>query len=189
MNSSHTPAIALFATLLCWAGCSPESLRSEMVPKAPAIVPPAGAPAHVGRFLYVAGDKLSEYELGSPEPLHTDVNYYAGGAAIALDRHGHLCESNGNVSAAQLFEYDARTLKLLRGLNGVGAYFALVADPRGYLYATTGESDIYVYAWLPSSRERHPRRFFPRWSLIAQEISMRATPPKSAFTRQQRQGT
>jgi hypothetical protein len=147
MNSRHFWGIVSYAALLCSAACAPASLRSATVPAAPAIVAPTGVPAAAGPFLYVAGAKLSEYALGSSEPVRsTKVNWYATSPYLALDGHGHLCESNGDVSAAQLLEYDASTLKLLQGLNGVGDYYALVADRLGYLYATTGQSVIYVYA-------------------------------------------
>jgi hypothetical protein len=101
-----------------------------------------------GPFLYVGGFKLQMYALGSSKPLHVaQVNPSTVlKAAIALDLHGHLCVANGEISQAQLFEYDASTLKFVKGLTGVGAFPALVADHLGYLYASTGGGDIVVYA-------------------------------------------
>jgi DNA-binding beta-propeller fold protein YncE len=85
--------------------------------------------------------------LGSSKPLHAaKVNpstLYA--AAVALDLHGHLCEANGEVSGPQLFEYDADTLKFVKGLGGVEVH-TLVADHLGYLYASTPGGDIVVFA-------------------------------------------
>lgn len=121
--------------------------------QAPLVGPgePSQRPAIVergGPFLYVGGLKLAMYALGSSKPVHlANINpstVYT--AAIALDLHGHLCEANGEISYAQLFEYDAHTLKFRRGLTGVGAYPALVADRLGYLYASTGGGVIVVYA-------------------------------------------
>ena len=101
-----------------------------------------------GPFLYVGGTKLSMYELGSSTPLHVaNVNpWTVFQAAISLDLHGHLCEANGEISYAQLLAYDADNLNFQRGLTGVGAYPALVADHVGYLYASTGGGVIAVYA-------------------------------------------
>lgn len=112
---------------------------------------PAQRPAAAergGPFLFVGGLKLSMYALGASKPVHVaNINpatMYR--AAIALDLHGHLCEANGELSYAQLFEYDAHTLIFRRGLTGVGAYPALLADRLGYLYASTGGGVIAVYA-------------------------------------------
>jgi hypothetical protein len=120
---------------------------------APGAMPQTSAIAtHVARgglgpLLYVGGFELSMYALGSSTPLHVaKVNPPIYKVAMALDLHGHLCEANGEITYAKLFEYDADTLKFRRGLSGVGAYAALVADHLGYLYASTGGGEIEVYA-------------------------------------------
>jgi hypothetical protein len=100
--------------------------------------PPIGAPGampqtswittHVDRgglgpFLYVGGPKLLMYALGSSEPLRSSKrDLYVTQAVLAFDRHGHLCEANGDISAEQFLTYDARTLKLLHVLNGTGTF-------------------------------------------------------------------
>jgi sugar lactone lactonase YvrE len=90
---------------------------------------------------------LSKYALGSSKPLRSIVNYNCcESATLAFDLHGHLCIANGNLSAAQVYEYDPRTLKLLQTLNGAGSFPSLVADHSGYLYASTGGLGVYVYA-------------------------------------------
>ena len=98
-----------------------------------------------GPFLYVGGHKLSMYALGDSEPARSarrDDN--VAQAILALDRHGDLCEANGNVSAEQFLTYDARTLKLLHVLNGTGDFDSLVTDRLGYVYASAYRN--YVYA-------------------------------------------
>jgi hypothetical protein len=101
-----------------------------------------------GPFLYVGALKIRMYALGSSKPLHVaQMNPSTVlQAAIALDLHGHLCVANGEISWGQLFEYNASTLKFVKGLAGVGGFPALVADHLGYLYASTGGGDIVVYA-------------------------------------------
>jgi hypothetical protein len=123
--------------------------------------PPIGAPgampqsraiaAHTDRdgsgpFLYVGGNKVSMFALGSSKPIHvTKSNPYSAGTPLALDLHGHLCVSTGDPSFQAVYEYDARTLKLL-GETDLGGYFsALVADRYGYLYASS-VFGILVYA-------------------------------------------
>jgi hypothetical protein len=122
--------------------------------------PPIGAPgampqtvslaAHadrggLGSFLYVGGWKLSMYALGSSSPLRSSKrDLYVTGAVLAFDRHGHLCEANGDVSAEQFQTYDARTLKLLHVLNGTGTFDSLMTERLGYVYASAYR--IYVYA-------------------------------------------
>jgi hypothetical protein len=123
-------------------GASPQSPTTRVAAR-----PAAAQAGNSGQFLYVGGAKLSMYALGSSKPLHSvKVNDYVSSAEVALDLHGHLCMSNGDISYAQLFEVDARTLKIVREVHGVGAYPALLADRRGYLYASTGGGDIEVYA-------------------------------------------
>jgi DNA-binding beta-propeller fold protein YncE len=96
-------------------------------------------------FLYVASLKVSKYAFGSSKPLRsTPIDYYVLQAQLALDGHGHLCESSGNESAEQLLEYDARTLKLLNAVSGTGAFFSLVADRFGYLYASAADIEVYA---------------------------------------------
>ena len=99
----------------------------------------------LGTFLYVGGWKLSMYTLGSSEPLRSSKrDLHVTQAVLAFDRHGHLCEANGDVSAEQFLTYDARTLKLLHVLNGTGTFDSLVTDRLGYIYASAYR--IYVYA-------------------------------------------
>jgi DNA-binding beta-propeller fold protein YncE len=148
-SSGHRWSAALVVALFCSTACSPLSPRSGTVPAAPAYVLRADVRAKpAGPFLYVAGyPRLSKYALGSSKPLRSIVNYYCcESATLAFDLHGHLCIANGNPSGAQVYEYDPRTLKLLRTLNGVGTFLALVADRSGYLYASTADPWVYVYA-------------------------------------------
>lgn len=148
-SSRHRWSAALVAALFCCVACSPVSLRSGTVPAAPAYVLRADVRAKpAGPFLYVAGyPMLSQYALGSSKPLRSIVNYNCcESATLAFDLHGQLCIANGNPSAAQVYEYDPRTLKLLQTLNGVGTFLALVANRSGYLYASTGDPWVYVYA-------------------------------------------
>ncbi len=149
MSGRNARSVALVAALLGCAGCSPFVTRPGALPAttvaAPRAVPPAEAS---GPFLYVGGLKLSMFALSSSKPLHVAAVNAATvyKAALALDSHGHLCEANGEVSYAQLLAYHSATLKFVKGLTGVGAYPALVADRLGYLYASTGGGDIVVYA-------------------------------------------
>jgi sugar lactone lactonase YvrE len=105
-----------------------------------------------GPFLYVAGQKISMYALGSSEPLHsTKANYYVFNAAIALDSHGILCEADGDPSYQAIYAYDARTLKLEGGYVGDGVG-PLVAGPSGYVYGTNG--GVYTLVYAPSCTHR-----------------------------------
>lgn len=135
------------AALLTGCGTSqpPVALpRAASQAKANAVLARAG---EAGPFLYVGGFSVSMYALGSSRPLHSrTVNDYVVKAELALDLHGDLCESNGDISAAQILAFNAHNLKLLGVVNGAGAYPALVADRLGYLYASTGGAAIYVYA-------------------------------------------
>jgi DNA-binding beta-propeller fold protein YncE len=84
--------------------------------------------------------------LNSSKPLHaTKANPYSYGSGLALDLHGHLCVSSGNLSDQAIYEYDARTLKLLGQTDLAGYFSALVADRYGYLYASS-VFGILVYA-------------------------------------------
>lgn len=97
-----------------------------------------------GPFLYVGGIKLlMMYVLGSSKPLHVAKTNPSTvlSAAIALDLHGHLCEANGEISYPQLFEYDARTLKFLKGSSGVD-YPTLGADHLGYVFSSQTTSTV-----------------------------------------------
>jgi len=148
MNNRHACGIALFAALLGCAGCSPLLPRPAALP-ATAAAPQAVHPAvNAGPFLYVGGWKLSMYALGSSEPVHlakvNPATVYK--ATLALDLHGHLCEGNGEISGPAILAYNARTLKLVDAVSGVGAFSALVADRRGYLYAATNGAGVDVYA-------------------------------------------
>jgi hypothetical protein len=100
-----------------------------------------------GPFLYVAGHQLSMYALGNSEPLRsTKRDYYVTRALLAFDRHGHLCEANGDPSDEQFLTYDARTLKLLHVLNGTGDFDSLVSDRLGYVYAS---ADVRIFVYAP----------------------------------------
>lgn len=132
--------------LLGCAGCSrivatPRSLP----PTAAALQAPAPADA-AGPFLYVGGHKVAMFALGRSKPLHvTKTNDYSYGSGVALDLHGHLCVSTGNLSYQAIYEYDARTLKLEGETNLAGYFAAMVADRYGYLYASS-VFGILVYA-------------------------------------------
>ena len=102
--------------------------------------------------LYVGGHRVAMFALNSSKPLHvTKTNYYSYGSGLALDLHGHLCVSTGNLSYQAVYEYDARTLKLLGETDLAGYFSALVADRYGYLYASS-VFGILVYA--PGCTER-----------------------------------
>jgi hypothetical protein len=148
MSNRNASGIALLALLLGSTGCSPLFPRAGTLPGTAAAAPQTVPSAEgSGPFLYVGGFKLKMYVLGSSAPLHVaKVNPPIYKAAIALDLHGRLCEANGEISQAELSAYDARTLKVMGGLSGVGAYPALVADHLGYLYGSTGGAGIEVYA-------------------------------------------
>jgi hypothetical protein len=99
-----------------------------------------------GPFLYVGGNRVAMFALGNSKPLHvTKSNPYSYGNGLALDLHGHLCVSSGNLSYQAVYEYDARTLKLLGETDLAGYFSALVADRYGYLYASS-VFGILVYA-------------------------------------------
>jgi hypothetical protein len=139
-------SVAPLAALLGCAGCS--SLFPRPVTLPPTVVarqsvrPAEGS----GPFLYVGGFKLLMYALGSSKPLHVaKTNPIIYGASIALDLHGHLCESNGEITYPELFDYNAHTLKFLKASTGVD-YPALAADHLGYVYASTAGADIVVFA-------------------------------------------
>ena len=141
-SNRQTCSAAFLAALLGFAGCS-----RLIPPAATAAAPPAAAPAGAaGPFLYVGGNKVAMFALGSSKPLHvTKANPYVGGAALALDLHGHLCVASGNISYQAIYEYDARTLKLVGETDEGGYFSALVADRYGYLYASS-VFGILVYA-------------------------------------------
>lgn len=149
--ANQTRFMLIIGAALLFVGCggSQPSIGAPRTMPQTLVAPQAVLPAEgSGPVLYVGGFKLSMYALGSSKPLHVaKVNAQTVyKAAIALDLHGHLCEANGEVSGAQLLEYDAGTLKFVNGLGGVGAYPALVADHLGYLYASTAGAYIEVYA-------------------------------------------
>jgi hypothetical protein len=146
ISSRHACRIALLGLLGC-AGCSPLFSRPAALP-ATAAAPQAVRPAKdAGPFLYVGGWKLSMYALGGSKPLRSvKAKGDYGKAELALDLHGHLCLSNGELSGAEILAFDARTLRVVGEANGTGAFPALVADSRGYLYASTNGGGIYVYA-------------------------------------------
>jgi hypothetical protein len=119
---------------------------------APGAMPQTSVPAtHADRdgsgpFLYVGGNKVAMFALGRSKPLHvTKSNPYSYGNGLALDLHGHLCVSTGDPSYQAVYEYDARTLKLLGETDLAGYFSALVADRYGYLYASS-VFGILVYA-------------------------------------------
>jgi hypothetical protein len=146
MSSRRVCSLALLAAqLCCCAACSLGSLRPDEPSGVPVIMSQAaGATGAGGPFLYVAGWKLSMYALGSSKPLHTINTSYVAAPAIALDSHGDLCETDGNISDPAIFAFNARTLKPEHTLSGQEA-FSLVADRSGYIYTTNG-IDVYVYA-------------------------------------------
>ena len=140
-------SVCVAAALLAGCGGSQPPIGAPgTMPQTPAAqqaVPPAEGS---GPFLYVGGFKLLMYALGSSKPLHVaKVNPIIYGAAIALDLHGHLCESNREISYGELFDYDAHTLKFLKASSGVD-YRALAADHLGYVYASRPAADIVVFA-------------------------------------------
>jgi len=137
---------SVIAALLGCVGCSHLIPPPSPLP-ATAAAPEAAAPANAaGPFLYVGGNRVAMFALASSKPLHvTKSNPYSAGNGLALDLHGHLCVSTGNLSYQAVYEYDARTLKLLGETDLAGYFSALVADRYGYLYASS-VFDILVYA-------------------------------------------
>jgi hypothetical protein len=96
----------------------------------------SGQPTHrAAPFLYVGSGwpLLSEYALDSSKPLRTVKPQY-GAVATALDSFGDLIAETGFISHGFVSVYDARSLKYLRGIDGVWAV-ALAADRDGYIYA------------------------------------------------------
>ena len=67
----------------------------------------------------------------------TKANPYSYGNGLALDLHGHLCVSTGDLSYQAIYAYDARTLKLEGETDLAGYFFDLVADHYGYLYGAS----------------------------------------------------
>ncbi len=136
-----------FAGTVC-AGCAAkESPRLAPLSFFTAIATERPEPAEPEQpSLYVGSHKLSEYTLGSSDPLHsTPLNYNVNRAVLSLDHLGNLIEANGNPSYAQMLVYDAHTLKLIHTFGGVGYFYSLVANKSGYLYAGP-ESYIVVFA-------------------------------------------
>jgi|HubBroStandDraft_1064217.scaffolds.fasta_scaffold221123_2 hypothetical protein len=148
MSNRHACGITLLATLLGCAGCSSVFPRPAALPATRAPAPQAARPAEgSGPFLYVGGDELSMYALGSSMPLRSvKVNAYVSFAQLALDSHGHLCLANGDISYPQLFEFDARTLNLMATVNNGGDYPVLLAGRLGYL--------LRLHVWASHSRLR-----------------------------------
>lgn len=141
MSNQQTCWVALLAALLGCAGCSRLVPAPATAPQA-AVAPDGGA----GPFLYVGGNRVAMFALGSSKPLHvTKSNPYSYGSGLALDLHGHLCVSTGDPSYQAIYEYDAGTLKLEGETDLAGYFSALVADRYGYLYASTAWG-IFVYA-------------------------------------------
>ena len=128
---------AAAAMLAACGGSQPPIGAPGAMPQAPvasqAVRPAEGS----GPFLYLGGNRVAMFALGSTKPLHvTKSNPYVGGNGLALDLHGHLCVTSGDPSYQVVFEYDARTLKLEGETDLGGDYSALVADRYGYLYAS-----------------------------------------------------
>lgn len=129
------------------AGCAAaESQRSISLPAVSAVARPKSLLDDERPLLYVASHILSEYALGSSEPLRsTKINYSVDQAALALDSDGHLFEANGNPSYEQLLVYDASSLRLVHMLSGMGGGIgSMSASGSGYLYA--GDGAIWVFA-------------------------------------------
>jgi DNA-binding beta-propeller fold protein YncE len=105
--------------------------------------------AEKGPFLYVAGELISMYALGSSEPLHSTNKY--GGYFIALDGRGDLCASNDNITLPQIYAFDARSLKFEGVWNGNGVG-PIVANRWGYLYGTDGR--VHTSAYSPGCTHR-----------------------------------
>lgn len=134
MSKRQTCYVGLIAALLSCLGCS-RIIPQPETGVAPQAAARAGA---AGPFLYVGGNVVAMFALGSSTPLHvTKANPYSYGTGIALDLHGHLCVSTGDLSYQAIYEYDARTLEL-EGATNLSGYFAdMVADRYGYLYASS----------------------------------------------------
>jgi DNA-binding beta-propeller fold protein YncE len=146
MSKRRVCGLALLAAMLCWVGCSVGSSRTSELLGSPAIVRQAVAPTSTAEpFLYVGGWKLSMFALGSTTPLRSTKTPYVSRAALALDSRGDLCEANGTISGSAIYAFNARTLKLESTLDGEGLG-PIAANRFGYLYATSGDAYLLVYA-------------------------------------------
>ena len=137
--SDRRCAIGSFlGVLLCCTACSLQTPRPGGIPAAPGVMPGKQVPAADKEpFLYVAGKKLSKYELGSSQPIIT-VKLTSYAIALALDDFGNLfvAEAYGSLNG-RIEVYDAHTLGLLRVIETTGYVAAIAADRLGYLYAAS----------------------------------------------------
>ncbi|HLY02983.1 MAG TPA: hypothetical protein VKR56_10895 [Candidatus Cybelea sp.] len=145
MTCPYALGIGAAALLAACGGSQPPTGAPGAMPQTRAIAAHADRDGS-GPFLYVGGNKVAMFALGSSKPLHvTKANLYSYGNGLALDLHGHLCVSTGNLSYQAIYAYDARTLELVGETNKSGYFSALVADRFGYLYASS-VFGILVYA-------------------------------------------
>jgi len=129
---------SLLVALIWCTACSPQALLTPAFPAGPATIPTGRTrPTDSGPFLYVAGKKLSKYELGSSQPIIT-VKLTSYAIALALDDFGNLfvAEAYGSLNG-RIEVYDTHTLGLLRVIETTGYVSAIAADRLGYLYAAS----------------------------------------------------
>ncbi|MFY9720522.1 MAG: hypothetical protein WAK16_12855 [Candidatus Cybelea sp.] len=94
----------------------------------------------------MAGFKLSQYALGSSEPLRTvkGPNFY--GISIALDPLGNLSVLFGNGSGGEILVYRARNLEREYEIFSAPGFGSIAADSKGNIYDVYGGPGIAVYA-------------------------------------------
>ena len=96
-----------------------------------------------GQNLYVGSGWISEYRIGSNEPVRSVRAYYAA-VAMASDRKGHLFSANGQPSYGAVSVYKRSTLELVRQISTV-APLRLAVDHLGYLYVSNSGDAVLVY--------------------------------------------
>ncbi len=132
MDFQRARLLAIPTILLCCAACSVSSLRSA-IPGTPAGSFEATAAADKGPFLYVAGFNVSQYALGSSDPLRTVRGGAAYTSAMALDSLGNLFVLSGSDSGDEILPYRARDLKRESVIYTAGGG-SIVVDRKGNLY-------------------------------------------------------
>ena len=156
---------AVLTSLLAGTACSPPPLPpAELHTDA---APNAARSAAKGPYLYVAGEALSEYAVGSSKPLRTAKPAHQV-TALALDRFGNLFvrEIYGSL-AGEIQVFNAFDLRLKRTIkNPPLLASAMVTDADGYLYVA---SDVGVWVYPPGG-DRAADRLRPQWGIEALEF-------------------
>jgi hypothetical protein len=142
-------SLGILTILLCCAACSASALRSTM--PAPPTVAEARLAAEKGPFLYVAGYKVSQYALGSSEPLRTVKGPFYFAISMALDPLGNLSVLFGNGSGGEILVYQAGDLKREYSPIYPPGFGEIAVDSKGNIYHAYGGPGIPVYP--PGYRE------------------------------------